>query len=88
MNDTELRFPKIPFICNQHKIVRTRKRIPPVSYQALAIGKNSFDHKIAFEVDGKRIECENDVKLLGVTVDYQLNIYKHISETCKKVSDS
>jgi hypothetical protein len=46
----------------------------------LAIGKNSFDHKIVFELKGNRIECENDVKLLGVTIDYELKFDKHISD--------
>jgi hypothetical protein len=41
----------------------------PDKLQALAIGKKSFDHKIVFELKGNRIENENDVKLLGVTID-------------------
>jgi hypothetical protein len=35
----------------------------PDKFQALAIGKTPFDHKIVFELKGYRIECENDVKL-------------------------
>lgn len=58
----------------------------PDKFQALAIGKKTFDHKIIFELNGNRIECENDVKLLGVTIDYKLNFDKHISEICKKAS--
>jgi hypothetical protein len=34
----------------------------PDKFQALAIGKKSFDHKIVFELKGNRIESENDVK--------------------------
>ena len=56
----------------------------PEKFQALAIGKKSFDHKIVFELKGNRIECENDVKLLGVTIDYELKFDKHISDICKK----
>jgi hypothetical protein len=52
----------------------------------LAIGKKSFDHKIVFELKGNRIESENDVKLLGVTIDYELKFDKHISDICKKAS--
>jgi hypothetical protein len=33
---------------------------------------------------GNRIECENDVKLLGVTIDYELKF--DISDICKKKS--
>jgi hypothetical protein len=51
-----------------------------------AIGKKSFDHKIVFELKGNRIESENDVKLLGVTIDYELKFDKHISDICKKAS--
>lgn len=58
----------------------------PDKFQALAIGKKSFDHKIVFELKGNRIECENDVKLLGVTIDYELKFDKHISDICKKAS--
>jgi hypothetical protein len=31
-----------------------------------------------------KIKCEEHVKLLGVTIDYELNFDKHISEICKK----
>jgi hypothetical protein len=54
----------------------------------LAIGKKYFDHigiKIVFELKGNRIECENDVKLLGVTIDYELKFDKHISDICKQI---
>jgi hypothetical protein len=36
--------------------------------------KKSFDHKIFFELKGNRIKCENDAKLLGVTIDYELKL--------------
>jgi hypothetical protein len=52
----------------------------PDKLQALAIGKQSFDHKIVFELKGNRIECENDAKLL----DYELKFDKHISDIGKK----
>jgi hypothetical protein len=32
----------------------------------------------------KRFNCYTHVKLLGVTIDYELNFDKHISEICKK----
>ena len=56
----------------------------PDKLQALAIGKQSFDHKIVFELKGNRIECENDAKLL----DYELKFDKHISDipVCKNAS--
>jgi hypothetical protein len=33
-----------------------------------------------------KITCEENVKLLGITVDSHLNFDKHISEICKKAS--
>ena len=56
----------------------------PDKFQALAIGKKSFNKNIVFSLNGNKIECEKDVKLLGVTIDYELNFDKHISEICKK----
>ena len=37
-------------------------------------------------MDGNEIKCEEEVKLLGVTINYQLKFDKHISEICKKAS--
>ena len=37
-------------------------------------------------MDGNEILCENEVKLLGVTIDYQLKFNTHISEICIKAS--
>jgi hypothetical protein len=37
-------------------------------------------------LDGNEILCENEVKLLGVTIDYQLKFNTHISEIYIKAS--
>jgi hypothetical protein len=58
----------------------------PDKFQALAIGKNTFKEQICFDLKGSKIKCEEHVKLLGVTIDYELNFDKHISEICKKKS--
>ena len=34
----------------------------------------------------KIIPCSNELKLLGITIDNQLNFKKHIEELCKKAS--
>jgi uncharacterized protein YpmS len=39
-----------------------------------------------FTIDGNKIECESEVKLLGVTIDFQLNFNEHVSNICKKAS--
>jgi hypothetical protein len=50
----------------------------------LAIGKKTLKEQICFYLKGSKIKCEEHVKLLGVTIDYELNFDKHISEICKK----
>ena len=58
----------------------------PDKFQALAIGKKTFKEQICFDLNGSKIKCEEHVKLLGVTIDYELHFDKHISEICKKKS--
>ena len=55
----------------------------PDKFQALAIGKKTFKEQICFDLKGSKIKCEEHVKLLGVTIDYELNFDKHIPEICK-----
>ena len=40
----------------------------------------------SLNVNGKIITCSNEVKLLGITIDNQLNFKKYIEELCKKAS--
>ena len=56
----------------------------PDKFQALAIGKKTVKEQICFDLKGSKIKCEEHVKLLGVTIDYELNFDKHITEICKK----
>ena len=56
----------------------------PDEFQAIAIGNKSKNGDIKFNLDGNEILCENEVKLLGVTIDCQLKFNTHISEICKK----
>jgi hypothetical protein len=56
----------------------------PDKFQAIAIGKNTNKHNLTFNLNGNNITCEDNVKLLGVTIDSNLNFSNHISEICKK----
>lgn len=51
-----------------------------------AIGHKTNSHNLSFDLKGDRITCEENVKLLGVTIDFQQNFDKHtgISVSCKK----
>jgi hypothetical protein len=48
--------------------------------------KKTNKHNLAFNLNGNTITCEYNVKLLGVTIDSNLNFNNHISEICKKAS--
>jgi hypothetical protein len=56
----------------------------PEKFQAIAIGKQTKQQNLTFTIDGNKIECESEVKLLGVTI--QLNFNEHVSNICKKAS--
>ena len=58
----------------------------PENVQAIAIGKQTKQQNLTFTLDGNKIECESEVKLLGVTIDFQLNFNEHVSIICKKAS--
>ena len=54
----------------------------PDKFQAISIGNKSKNGDIKFNLDGNEILCENEVKLVGVTIDCQLKFNTHISEIC------
>ena len=53
-------------------------------FQAIVIGTKTNSHSLYFDLKGNKITCEENVKLLGVTIDSQLNFDKYISEICIK----
>jgi hypothetical protein len=58
----------------------------PEKFQAIAIGKQTKQQSLSFTLDGNKIECESEVKLLGVTIDFQLNFNEHVLNICKNAS--
>jgi hypothetical protein len=58
----------------------------PDKFQAIAIGKKTNKHNLTFNLNGNNITCEDNVKLLGVTIDSDLNFNNHISEIWKQAS--
>ena len=41
---------------------------------------------ISFDIGGTLLECESEVKLLGVTIDYMLDFNSHITNICRKAA--
>ena len=53
-------------------------------YLRLPLKKKTNKHKLTFSLKTNNITCEDNVKLLGVTIDSDLNFNKYISEIYKK----
>jgi hypothetical protein len=58
----------------------------PDKFQAIAIGKNAQSKNISFNLNGNFIETQDEVKLLGVTIDYRLEFNSHITNIRRKAS--
>jgi hypothetical protein len=56
----------------------------PDRVQAIAIGNKNNKQNIVFDLNGNKINCDDEVKLLGITIDFKLDFNKHISNICKK----
>ena len=41
---------------------------------------------VVFDLNGISLSCDDEVKLLGVTIDFKRNFNTHISNICKKAS--
>ena len=53
--------------------------------QAIAVGEKT-KLNLTFNLDNNVIKCEENIKLLGVTIDFQLIINDHVSNICKWAS--
>ena len=60
-----------------------RMQVNPEKCQAIAIGQMSAKELDSFILN-VNIPCENEVKLLGVTIDFKLNFNSNISNICKR----
>ena len=58
----------------------------PDKFQAICVGKRTFDAIKSFQLGDTKILCENKVSHLVVTIDVQLNFKDHISQICTKAS--
>ena len=58
----------------------------PGKFQAIAVGKKTFEKSPVFSIESANITCEEIVKLLGVDIDFNLSFDHHISTICKKAA--
>ena len=61
-------------------------KVNPDKFQAIAIGKNTQSKNISFNLNGNIIKTEDEDKLLGVTIDYELKFNSHITNIYRKAS--
>ena len=54
-------------------------------FQFMVLGANNNDC-FNLNVAGKVIPLSSEVKLLGITINYDLKFKKHINELCRKAS--
>ena len=54
----------------------------PDKVQAIAIGKQANSLNLTFDLGGTVLECEKEVKLLGVTIYFMLDFNIHITNMC------
>ena len=57
----------------------------PGKFQFMLLGVKNIVH-LTINVNGKIIPCSNEVKLLGITIDNELKLKKHIEDLSKKAS--
>ena len=57
----------------------------PSKFQFMLLGLSN-KHNLSLKVDGNTVKATKEVKLLGVTIDQNLNFDYHIKEMCKKAS--
>ena len=55
-------------------------------FQTMTFKNNRTESNISLHLQGNIIESSECLKLLGVTIDEQLNFNTHINEICKKKS--
>ena len=58
----------------------------PAKFQAISVGKKTYAEMKNIQIAEVNITCEENVKLLGVELDYKLNFDTQITKMCKKAA--
>ena len=68
------------------KHISDKMQANPEKFQAIIPGKIGHENCTSLTVCGSEIKCEVSVKLLGVTIDFMLNLDEHVSNICRKAA--
>ena len=58
----------------------------PTKLQTICIGKKEHENITSFEIDYGEINCENNVTLFGINIDFMLGFGDHVANICKEAS--
>ena len=58
----------------------------PDKFQAICLGKKANENITSFNISNTDIQCEDNVTLLGVNIDFLLKFDSHVTDICKKAS--
>ena len=58
----------------------------PDKVQAISVGKKTYAEMKDIQIANVNIKCEDNVKFLGVELDYKLNFDMQITKMCKKAA--
>ena len=58
----------------------------PGKFQIIFLGSSINNNNIIFIVENKHIKSNNEVKLLGITIDHKLTFTKHMKNLCNTAS--
>ena len=60
----------------------------PNKFQAIGVGKRTHERSPTFKFGSVEITSDEEVKLLGVDIDFKLSFENHISNLCKKTQEN
>ena len=58
----------------------------PSKFQAIVLSKSKENIQTYFHIKDKVIKSQEEVQLLGITLDYKLDFSKHIGQLCQRAS--
>ena len=60
----------------------------PDKFQAICIGKKTYDNIETFRIGETDIKCENNVSLLGINIDFMLKYDDHVTKFVKRLQNN